>query len=517
MSKSLTSLLRKGVLTAVAITITAFGLTAPAFSTVSQGSATGVLFVPEMTSGTVWIGDIAASPAAKTAFWTEAGSSPDQVATTNTDIAWSSAYATTGSLVNKVLIAPIATTAQNIVTVTFPAAVLALASDQANNRIYAVSDGKIYSFKGDGTDLQVVVTDSRLTDLGWALAIDGANHFAYAALDSAGTIIKYALDSNNLNGDTGTDIYTGISFIDGLGVDVGTQTLYWTAYDGPAISKGTADGQTTSTLIETDGLAPSAMLLSNSTGKMYFTNENMVLEANLDGSGRRILYNGTYTSAGYEGLAIAFGVTLAPPAAAPSITTVSPNHGTVNGGTQVTITGTNFVAGATVLIGGVACTVTLIDPPTRIVCTTTAHIVGAVDVKVTNPDNQNNTKSNGYTYNPVGTPETTSHTLRKTVYFTSASAKLTAATVKSIRNLVNSVPAGATNVKVKVTGYVQPTAARNNDRSLSLARAKAVTAKMKQLGLSGTYTTRGNGRASTTGSTARKATIVVTYDTASVS
>ena len=41
---------------------------------------------------------------------------------------------------------------------------------------------------------------------------------------------------------------------------------------------------------------------------------------------------------------------------APTVSSVSPNNGPVAGGTAVTITGTNFAAGATVTFGGTAAT-----------------------------------------------------------------------------------------------------------------------------------------------------------------
>lgn len=82
----------------------------------------------------------------------------------------------------------------------------------------------------------------------------------------------------------------------------------------------------------------------------------------------------------------------------PTLSSVSPAGGTTAGGTAIVLTGTDFMAGATVTIDSVACTVTAETPPTSITCTTPAHAAGAFDVSVTNPDGQTSTLTNGFTY-----------------------------------------------------------------------------------------------------------------------
>ena len=62
---------------------------------------------------------------------------------------------------------------------------------------------------------------------------------------------------------------------------------------------------------------------------------------------------------------------------------VSPNSGTAAGGTAVTITGTNFAAGATVTFGATAATNVVVVSGTTITATTPAGSAGAVTVTVT--------------------------------------------------------------------------------------------------------------------------------------
>jgi hypothetical protein len=82
----------------------------------------------------------------------------------------------------------------------------------------------------------------------------------------------------------------------------------------------------------------------------------------------------------------------------PSIASVSPNIGSAAGGTAITITGTGFVSGATVSIGGAAATGVTVVSSSTITATTSAGTIGAQNVVVTNPDNQSVTLSSGFSY-----------------------------------------------------------------------------------------------------------------------
>jgi len=85
----------------------------------------------------------------------------------------------------------------------------------------------------------------------------------------------------------------------------------------------------------------------------------------------------------------------------PAVTGISPSSGTPDGGTSVTLTGKNFVAGATVSFGGAAAVVTSVNAAT-IVAKTPAHKPGSVNIVVKNPDGQSGTLSNGFIYRKPG-------------------------------------------------------------------------------------------------------------------
>lgn len=90
-------------------------------------------------------------------------------------------------------------------------------------------------------------------------------------------------------------------------------------------------------------------------------------------------------------------------AAAPTVTSVSPNTGTSVGGTPVTITGTNFTGATSVTFGGTAATSVIVVGPTSITCVTPAGTPSAaVAVAVTTPSGTGSLPS-GYTYNALPT------------------------------------------------------------------------------------------------------------------
>jgi hypothetical protein len=96
---------------------------------------------------------------------------------------------------------------------------------------------------------------------------------------------------------------------------------------------------------------------------------------------------------------------------APTITNVSPGSGPLAGGTSLTISGTNFVNGATVAFVELpsndvfgtpssksAASLTFNGSTQLTVTTPSASTAGAVDVVVMNPDVQTATRSSGFTY-----------------------------------------------------------------------------------------------------------------------
>ena len=93
---------------------------------------------------------------------------------------------------------------------------------------------------------------------------------------------------------------------------------------------------------------------------------------------------------------------------APTVSSVSPTSGATAGGTSITITGTGFLANATVLVGGTAASSVAVVNSTTITALTPAHTAGTVDVVVTNTDTQTGTKTGAFTYTAAAPAPTVS-------------------------------------------------------------------------------------------------------------
>ncbi len=94
--------------------------------------------------------------------------------------------------------------------------------------------------------------------------------------------------------------------------------------------------------------------------------------------------------------------------AGPTLTSIAPDHGISGGGELITLTGTNFLTGASVDIGGSPCANVVVVDANTITCTTTPRAAGIVDVQIFNLDYQNATLTSSFTYR--GSPVLTSLT-----------------------------------------------------------------------------------------------------------
>jgi hypothetical protein len=87
-----------------------------------------------------------------------------------------------------------------------------------------------------------------------------------------------------------------------------------------------------------------------------------------------------------------------------TVTAITPTFGALAGGTSVTITGSGFLTGATVTIGGVPATGVTVGSATSITATTPVGTAGAKNVVVTNPDAKVGTLAGGFYYSDLAAP-----------------------------------------------------------------------------------------------------------------
>jgi hypothetical protein len=94
----------------------------------------------------------------------------------------------------------------------------------------------------------------------------------------------------------------------------------------------------------------------------------------------------------------AFQYAAVPP---PAIKSISPNRAAVKGGTELTITGENFFAGATVLVGGEPAAKVTVKDKTTIVFKAPPGTAGTMaDVTVQSPTGQEAVAKRAFLYDP---------------------------------------------------------------------------------------------------------------------
>ena len=160
--------------------------------------------------------------------------------------------------------------------------------------------------------------------------------------------------------------------------------------------------------------------------------------------------------------------------AAPTVASISPNSGPLTGGTSVTITGTAFVSGATVKVGGTSATSVTFVSATSIKAVTPTGTAGAQSVVVTNPDSQSSNTNITFTYATVtvasispssgplagGTAVTITGTgFASGASVTIGSAAATSVTFVNATSITAITPAGTAggqNVVVTVSGVSSP-------------------------------------------------------------
>ncbi|MFJ1270235.1 IPT/TIG domain-containing protein, partial [Legionella lytica] len=84
-------------------------------------------------------------------------------------------------------------------------------------------------------------------------------------------------------------------------------------------------------------------------------------------------------------------------AVAPTLSSVLPSSGSIAGGTTITLTGSGFIPGMSVTLGGTAATNVTVVNSTTLTAVTPAHASGAVNVVATNTVGSA-TLTGGFTY-----------------------------------------------------------------------------------------------------------------------
>ena len=176
---------------------------------------------------------------------------------------------------------------------------------------------------------------------------------------------------------------------------------------------------------------------------------------------------------------------------APTITSVFPETGNPSGETSITITGSDFLTGATVNIGTNSCTNVTVNSPSSITCSTPTGIVGATDITISNTDGQSVTFPSGFTYQnaPMITsisPSTGDPAGGNTITITGTDFLTTGTTIIEIGGLactsvtVNSSSQITCNVPSAAAGVVDVEVINPDEQSVTLASGYTYQATVKQ-------------------------------------
>lgn len=166
-------------------------------------------------------------------------------------------------------------------------------------------------------------------------------------------------------------------------------------------------------------------------------------------------------------------------AVTPTVSSISPNSGPTAGGTQVTITGSNFLAGALVLFGTASASSATVVSSTQIQAVAPANAAGPVNVTVENPGNVSSSNSGAYTYvssssgpptitsvsptsGPAGTQITVTGTNFETGVTVSVGGTSASSTFVSSTELQASIPSMATGTYSVTVTDPDPTSATLN-------------------------------------------------------
>ena len=236
--------------------------------------------------------------------------------------------------------------------------------------------GKIYTSSDSGVTW---TAQSSAGDAGWMSIASSSDGTKLAAVSSqAGSAKGGVFTSND----------SGVTWVQ----QAGAESTYWQSiasssdgthlaaaeYYDPSNNPGSIFTSTDSGVTWTKETAPGAYwwltIASDSTG-------SKLAAANQTGDPTT---TGIWTSVGMS--------------AAPTIASLSPITGPASGGTNVTITGTGFVAGAYVKVGVGACTNVVVVSSTTLTCTTAPGLPANSDALVQNVDTQYAVSYGAFTY-----------------------------------------------------------------------------------------------------------------------
>ncbi|MDP1916887.1 MAG: Ig-like domain-containing protein [Myxococcales bacterium] len=215
--------------------------------------------------------------------------------------------------------------------------------------------------------------------------------YVYNLTPYAGQTIKVQFKFDS--GDTSYNAFRGFT-VDNIGVESGP------SFPAPVIAAVTPSVATTGALVVIDG----ANYLQ---GAQFFIGATQITAANITQFGASSLifrvpamaagtYNVRVRNPDAQEFTLPSSFTWVA-GAAPGVTTIAPATGSAGVSQNITITGSNFVAGAQVIIGGAAASSITVVSATQITASAPGVVAGTHNVVVRNPNGQEGIKYAAYT------------------------------------------------------------------------------------------------------------------------
>jgi hypothetical protein len=247
---------------------------------------------------------------------------------------------------------------------------------------------------------------------GTPVTVSGTGFLAGASLSLGGAAASNVVVSNSTTITATTPAHAAgavnvaVTNTDAQSGSLNNGYTYTTSNPAPTVTgisptSGTTAGGTPVTVSGTGFLAGASLSLGGTAASNVVVSNSTTITATTPAHAAGAV-NVTVTNTDSQSGSLNNGYAYTTSNPAPTVTGISPTSGTTAGGTAVTVSGTGFLTGATLSLGGTAASNVVVSNSTTITATTPAHAAGAVNVTVTNTDAQSGSLNNGYTYSSGG-------------------------------------------------------------------------------------------------------------------
>ena len=249
----------------------------------------------------------------------------------------------------------------------------------------------------------LLTPNSGSTEGGTTVVITGTDFTAATDVSFGGSSVTgFVIDSDTqitTTAPAGTEGVVDVTVTNGIGTSavVGTDEFTYVVPPPPTIdsldpTSGSTEGGTTVVITGTDFAGATDVTFGSTPALSFTVDSPSQITAVSPGSGAGTINVRVTTAEGMSAIVSSDEFTfVAPPP--PSLDSLDPTSGSTEGGTTVTITGTDFTGATDVSFGATAATSFTVDSATQITAVAPAGAAGTVDVTVTTAEGTSATSS----------------------------------------------------------------------------------------------------------------------------